>query len=116
MTDSDDRQDPPFAELTRLDKLIHEPARLAIATALSACREADFTFLQRLTGLSTGNLGSHLARLEDAGIVEIEKAFVGRQPRTTVRLTPEGLEAVGRHWQRLDDLRLQAEAWHPEQE
>jgi hypothetical protein len=40
----------PFEELSRLDRLIHEPARLAIATAPASCAEADFVVLQRLTG------------------------------------------------------------------
>ena len=54
----------PFEHIAELDRLIHEPARLAILTALRACRTADFLFLQRLTGLSNGNLSSHLAKLE----------------------------------------------------
>jgi len=50
----------PFERLAELDRLVHEPARLAIMTALSACERADFLYLQRLTGLSRGNLSSHL--------------------------------------------------------
>src|ERR1039457_4635004 len=45
-----------------LDRLIHEPARLAILTVLSSVRDADFVFLQRATGLTKGNLSSHLDR------------------------------------------------------
>ena len=53
-----------------LDRLIHEPARLAIMTVLSAVKAADFVFLQRATGLTKGNLSSHLTKLEPAGPVE----------------------------------------------
>ena len=60
---------PPFKSLAELDRMIHDPSRLAILTALSSCRSADFLYLQRLTGLSKGNLSSHLAKLEDAGLV-----------------------------------------------
>lgn len=101
MTDTD----AGFDGIARLDKLVHEPARLALLTALSGCAEADFTFLQRLVGLTQGNLGSHLARLEDAGLVEISRGFAGRQPRTRVRLTDGGREALDAHWASLERLR-----------
>ncbi|MBA2287262.1 MAG: transcriptional regulator [Ktedonobacteraceae bacterium] len=95
----------PFEELAGLDKLIHEPARLAIMTALSACSSADFTFLLQLTGLTRGNLSSHLAKLEQAGQVTIEKRFVARMPNTLVSLTDAGREAIEHHWQLLESLR-----------
>ena len=47
-------------------------------TALMACNSADFLFLQRLTGLSKGNLSSHLAKLEMAGLLEMEKTLSGQ--------------------------------------
>ena len=53
-----------------LDRLIHEPGRLAILTVLSSVTDADFVFLLRATGLTKGNLSSHLSRLEDAGLVD----------------------------------------------
>ena len=101
----------PFEELSRLDRLIHEPARLAIATALASCAEADFVFLQRLTGLSKGNLGSHLRKLEDAGLVTITKRFEGKHPRTTAQLTDAGMEAIEQHWGQLERLRHEVRNW-----
>ena len=92
-------------ELAGLNRLIHEPARLAILTALSACRRADFVFLRRLTGLTAGNLSSHLTRLEEAALVRIEKQFKDKKPNTMVRLTREGRVAVERHWKQLEELR-----------
>jgi DNA-binding transcriptional ArsR family regulator len=53
-------------QINELDRLVHEPARLAILTVLSSCHEADFVFLQRATGLTNGNLSAHLSKLEDA--------------------------------------------------
>ncbi len=97
----------PFEVLAGLDRLIHEPARLAILTALSACESADFLFLQRLTGLTKGNLSAHLAKLEEAGLVAIEKAFIGKKPHTALRLMNAGREAVERHWRQLGALRQQ---------
>jgi DNA-binding transcriptional ArsR family regulator len=88
-----------------LDRLIHEPGRLAILTVLSSARDADFLFLQRATGLTKGNLSSHLTKLEDAGLVVIEKRFVGKKPNTRVALTALGRERIARHWEQLDRLR-----------
>ncbi len=89
----------------QLDRLIHEPARLALLTVLTSVVDADFTFLQRTTALTKGNLSSHLAKLEAGGLVAITKTFVRRKPHTRVALTPDGRERVARHWEQLDRLR-----------
>ena len=104
----------PFEEMVALDRLIHEPARLAIMTALSACQSADFLFLQRLTGLTKGNLSSHLSKLEEAELVTIHKSFVGKTPHTEISITQKGRTAIDRHWQQLEALRKNAKAWQPE--
>ena len=88
-----------------LDRLIHEPGRLAILTVLSSVRSADFVFLGRTTRMTNGNLSSHLTKLEAAGLVEITKAFVGRKPNTSVALTPLGRSRIAEHWERLERLR-----------
>lgn len=88
-----------------LDRLIHEPGRLAIMTILSSVKAADFVFLQRTTGLTKGNLSSHLTKLEEAGLVRIEKRFVLKKPNTNVELTPEGRKRLAKHWEQLQRLR-----------
>jgi DNA-binding MarR family transcriptional regulator len=79
--------------LVDVDRLVHEPARLMIITMLYAVESADFLFLQRETGLTKGNLSSHLAKLEEAGYIEIEKTYQGKIPLTVCRLTPTGRQA-----------------------
>jgi DNA-binding MarR family transcriptional regulator len=79
--------------LADIDRLIHEPARLALAAILSVVESADFLYLQHETGLTKGNLSSHLAKLEEAGYVAIEKTYRGRIPLTLVRLTDAGTAA-----------------------
>jgi DNA-binding MarR family transcriptional regulator len=101
----------PFEELANLDKLIHEPARLSILTALSVCESADFLSLRRLTGLSDGNLSVQLSKLEEAGLLEIQKQFVAKKPNTRVRITKKGASAVQRHWDQLNAIRQNADAW-----
>jgi len=76
-----------------IDRLIHEPARLAIVTILNAVASADFLFLLRETGLTKGNLSAHLTKLEEAGYIAIEKTYKGKIPLTVCRLTEEGRKA-----------------------
>jgi DNA-binding transcriptional ArsR family regulator len=96
-----------------LDRLVHEPGRLAILTVLSSVTDADFLFLQRATGLTKGNLSSHLTKLEDGGLVAIEKRFVGKRPNTKVAITPTGRERVARHWEQLERLKTLGDAPAP---
>ncbi len=105
-----------FEEMAGLDRLVHEPARLSILTALGACKGADFIFLQHLTGLSVGNLSSHLAKLEEAGLVHMDKQFVNKRPNTLVSITDEGREAIENHWRLLETLRQSAREWNPDSE
>jgi DNA-binding MarR family transcriptional regulator len=79
--------------LANVDKIIHEPARLAVLAILYVTEGADFLYLRRAVGLTKGNLSSHLSRLENAGVIAIEKTFEGKTPRTLCRMTPEGREA-----------------------
>lgn len=95
----------PLEALHHLDRVVHEPARLALLTALSACESADFLFLQNITGLTKGNLSVHLAKLEQAGLVSVEKGYRGKKPFTAVSATPAGLSALREHWRWLDRLR-----------
>jgi DNA-binding MarR family transcriptional regulator len=87
------RQDRPTGGLESVDRVIHEPARLAIMARLYVLEEADWLFLHRETGLSFGNLTSHLSRLEASGYVSIAKTFLNRKPHTVVRMTDEGRAA-----------------------
>lgn len=94
--------------LTEIDRIVHEPARLAVMALLYVIDSADFIFLMNQTGLSWGNLSTHMSKLEDAGYIEVEKSFKGRRPNTNLRLTPAGREAFREYRQKmkrmLDDL------------
>jgi len=86
---------------------------LSVDFQLSTCEKADFTFLVNITGLTKGNLSSHLSKLEQAGLVAIEKKFEGKQPVTYAMLTEEGREALKEHWDRLERIRKGARALKP---
>ena len=105
-----------FEEIAGIDKRIHEPARLAILTALSVCKSVDFTYLQRLTGMTQGNLSGHLSKLEEAGYLLITKQISGKRPLTTISITPVGQQAIENYWAGLERLRDQARSWQPNQQ
>jgi DNA-binding MarR family transcriptional regulator len=91
-----------------VDRLIHEPARLMLMALLYILESADFTFLMAQTGLSWGNLSSHMSKLEAAGYIAVDKDFYERRPRTMLRLTDSGRAAFRQYRQTmkgvLDDL------------
>lgn len=94
--------------IANIDRIIHEPARLMILALLYVVESADFTFLMRQTGLTWGNLSSHMSKLEAAGYIEVVKEFKGRKPNTMLRLTDKGRAAFREYRQSmkqvLDDL------------
>ena len=90
--------------MTDLDRVIHEPGRLLLVALLAAVKEADFLWLLRESGLTKGNLSSHLARLEEAGYVAVQKTFKGKLPLTILRLTPAGQRAFDAYKKRMNGL------------
>jgi DNA-binding transcriptional ArsR family regulator len=87
-------------DMVNIDRLVHEPARLAIMAVLSACTTADFAYLLNATGLGKGNLSSHLTRLKEAGYISITKGFKGNYPNTSCALTAKGQEAFNAYRKR----------------
>lgn len=61
-----------------------------VMTYLYVVESTDYLFLMRLTGLTWGNLASHLSVLEKEGYIEIEKKFVGKKPQSMIHLTESG--------------------------
>ena len=90
-----------------LDKLVHEPARLKILAYLSVVKSADFVFLLSRTGLTYGNLSSHMSKLEDAGYIEVVKEIKDKRPHTMLSITAAGRTAFNDY--RLNMLELLGE-------
>ena len=84
----DDKNDP-----LELDRIMHEPARLKIMAYLNVVSRADFVFLLSRTGLTWGNLSSHMSKLEDAGYIEVEKEIKDKRSHTMLSLTNKGRAA-----------------------
>jgi len=92
---------PPDAPLS---ELIHSRGRLLILCHLARVGATPFTELRPAVGMTDGTLSVHLARLAAAGIVTIEKSFVGKRPRTVVRLTADGARAFANYVEELRRL------------
>jgi DNA-binding MarR family transcriptional regulator len=82
------------------DEVTHQSTRLRIMSSLSALPRAErmeFTQLRALLQATQGNLGAHLATLEEAGYIAIDKDFVGKKPRTRISMTADGRKAFNAH-------------------
>ncbi len=89
------------------NEIIHQSMRLKIMSALSALRpgaKLEFQELKALLGATDGNLGTHLATLESAGYITVEKDFVGKKPRTRATITRAGRRAFEQHVEYLRDV------------
>lgn len=78
------------------DAIIHQPVRLKIMAALKPMPQSEpleFVRLKAIVGATEGNLGAHITTLEEAGYVDVEKDFVGKKPRTRIRLSKQGRRA-----------------------
>jgi len=81
-------------EIATLDKVLHEPARLSVVACLALVDEVDFVFLQSQTGMTGGNLSSHIRKLESSGYISVQKEFQDGKPRTSLKLTATGQQAL----------------------
>jgi predicted ArsR family transcriptional regulator len=77
-----------------LDTVVHGPVRLGVLTSLQTDGSIDFTHLKQRLGVADGALGTHLLKLEEAGYVTCKKAFVGRRPKSTYRISAAGRHAL----------------------
>lgn len=77
-----------------LDEVVHQRHRLGILTIAAEARRVDFGYLRESLELTGGNLSRHISVLAEAGMVEVEKGYEGKRPRTWVRITPAGRKAL----------------------
>ncbi|GAA1739974.1 transcriptional regulator [Isoptericola hypogeus] len=94
----------------QLDGVIHAPVRFSIAAALATVDEAEFAAVRDVVQISDSALSKQVSTLEGAGYVAVRKGFVGKRPRTWLRLTRQGRAALERH---LEALRRIAEGKTP---
>lgn len=80
-----------------LDTAVHGPVRLGVLTALQVDGPLDFTTLKKRLEMSDGTIGPQLLKLEETGYLSCKKTFVGRRPKSTYRITPQGRKALIRY-------------------
>ena len=87
-----------------IDRVIHEPVRLAILKILTSAKQADFNSLLTTLGVTKGNLATHINKLETAGFIEVKKEFRGKIPHTSYRITKTGRQQFQKYWENLKYL------------
>ena len=87
-----------------LDTAVHGPVRLGAMTALQIDGKLDFTTLKKRLQVSDGSLGVHLQKLEEKRYIKSKKAFVGRRPKTTYKLTAKGRKALLKYLESMQQL------------
>lgn len=94
----------PAHPTSGLDDRVHQRHRLGVLTITAEAERADFGYLREALGLTPGNLSRHLTVLEEAGLVQVEKGYEGRRPRTWVRITRPGRAALAAELATLSEL------------
>jgi DNA-binding MarR family transcriptional regulator len=94
----------PRFDIGKIDDVIHGRLRLGVMAYLANAEVADFNELKAVLEVTQGNLSVQLRKLEEAGYVAIEKGFLGRKPRTQLRITPEGRKAFAAYLEALGKL------------
>jgi DNA-binding MarR family transcriptional regulator len=88
----------------RLDEVVHQPVRFSVVAALAAAEQAEFGFVRDTVQVSDSVLSKQVAVLEAAGYVEVRKGYVGKRPRTWLRLTDAGRAAFDAHLATLQEI------------
>jgi len=83
--------------LPKLDPLLHAELRLAVMSILAGVEDADFSYLKKQTGATSGNLSVQIEKLSAASYITVEKGFKGKVPCTTCKITSEGLDAFEKY-------------------
>ncbi|MBT3669601.1 MAG: transcriptional regulator [Chloroflexi bacterium] len=103
MTTNNDQNDS-LKSIANIDKIIHEPARLMILSFLYVVDHADFTFTLNQTGMTRGNLSTHMSKLENAGYIEVSKKFLIKRPLTIFKLSKKGRKSFEKYQVELQAL------------
>lgn len=87
-----------------INRVVHEPVRLAILKIMTSAKKVDFNFLLTTLGLTKGNLATHINKLETADFIEVKKEFRGKMPHTSYRITRTGRRQFQKYWENMKEL------------
>ncbi len=87
-----------------INRVVHEPVRLAILKILTSVKEVDFKFLLTTLSLTKGNLATHINKLEETKLIAVKKVFRGKIPHTSYRITNTGRRQFQKYWKNMKEL------------
>ncbi len=90
--------------INTLNRTFENRIRLGLMSLLMVNDRMDFNTLKELLDATDGNLASHMAALEKCDYIKVSKQFIGKKPRTTYTITPEGRAAFNEHLSALEKL------------
>lgn len=93
----------------RIDDDVHQRVRLGVLANLAGVARADFAHLREELGVTDGNLGRHLEVLADAGLVTMTRTSGKGRPRTWIKITRSGRDALRREIDALQQILATAE-------
>ncbi|SCG57092.1 winged helix-turn-helix domain-containing protein [Micromonospora humi] len=94
MSTEDGPRTAPAYPTNGLDDTVHQRHRLGILTIAAESERVEVAYLRGALELTAGNLSRHLTVLEEANLIQVEKGYHGRRPRTWIRITQEGRRAL----------------------
>lgn len=99
-----DPQKDDIQTVLDLDVDLHNPTRLSILMFLLPRGRAPFTIIQKALGLTSGNLSSHIKKLQNKGFIEVRKKFIDLKPTTVLYLSPEGRNSIVKYASNLSSV------------
>ena len=90
--------------ISQLNKSFESRIRLGIMSMLMVNDSVDFLTLKEMLDASDGNIASHVAALEKAEYLSVEKRFIGKKTNTAYQITPLGRKAFNEHLDALEKL------------
>lgn len=87
-----------------INRVVHEPVRLAILKIMTSAKQVDFNFLLTTLGVTKGNLATHINKLETTGFIEVKKQFRGKMPHTSYKITRTGRRQFQKYWENMKEL------------
>ncbi|MEU3194300.1 transcriptional regulator [Streptomyces sp. NPDC006992] len=97
----------------RLEPLLQSPVRFSVLAALATAERLEFRFVRDVVEVSDSALSKQSAALEEAGLVEVEKGYLGKRPRTWLKATPKGRRIFQEHCEGLQAIARGPEAEPP---
>lgn len=90
--------------IENLNKVFESRIRLGIMSILMVNEWVEFKEIKDLLNVTDGNLASHISALEKNDLIDVNKEFVGKKPRTTYNSTKLGRELFHKHLEALEAL------------